>query len=370
MEIGVLLINLTLPICSRKIGCSPSQAYRQGNVGVVNTPGTINSNVDMTNSCGSSFAGGVEPAGVPRKIRLVNAINWCGTTSPNIIGCSPTPGTCVVVVRFTASQEGILWTHEFGHSKGLPHRTDDPNAIMQPIISPTRTVFNQTECNAIRQLGFFEFHGLASQTVNQTATMKVPIQDFVMQTFAHGVPYEEARQYNSTDLNSIIPWLSQNDKMAYWSNVVTVIGIVADNRSSAVLRKHISSPGSGLLPLDDYKSRVSAIISLGYVVNGNKDREARAFLNTHNTPASWVGTTWRAPYHTSDDERNIDLAAADVLGLGLIGDKLAEDALASALSAISTDDKYASLAAAIRQAKDSNAAIEKGGLRGYYSIAR
>jgi len=86
---------------------------------------------------------------LPGNIKVVNQINWCGGFSPNIIGCAPIPGTSLAVVRFTASQEGILWLHEFGHNQGLNHR-NDPNAVMNPVIAPTRRFVDSTECNAYR----------------------------------------------------------------------------------------------------------------------------------------------------------------------------------------------------------------------------
>jgi hypothetical protein len=70
-------------------------------------------------------------------VAVVNQINWCGALIPNVIGCAPVPGSSMVVVRYIPSQEGILWAHEYGHTKGLPHRNDDPNAVMNGIINST-----------------------------------------------------------------------------------------------------------------------------------------------------------------------------------------------------------------------------------------
>ena len=86
----------------------------------------------------------------PGNVKVVNAINWCGGLAPNIIGCAPVPGNALAVVRFTANQEGILWAHEYGHNKGLNHRTDDQNVIMFPSIATNRLRVNQAECDAYR----------------------------------------------------------------------------------------------------------------------------------------------------------------------------------------------------------------------------
>lgn len=87
--------------------------------------------------------------GLSGNVKVVNEINWCGSLAPGIIGCAPVPGNSLVVVRFTNSMEGVLWIHEFGHNKGLPHR-DIANAIMRPFIGVDHRRMNSSECNAYR----------------------------------------------------------------------------------------------------------------------------------------------------------------------------------------------------------------------------
>lgn len=85
--------------------------------------------------------------GVLGEVKVVRQINWCGTFSPNIIGCAPVPGSSLVVVRFATDQEGILWVHERGHNQGLEHRTDT-GAVMNPFIDVTHRRVNDAECRA------------------------------------------------------------------------------------------------------------------------------------------------------------------------------------------------------------------------------
>jgi hypothetical protein len=85
--------------------------------------------------------------GLPGYVKVVNQINWCDGIGFNIIGCAPTPGSSLAVVRFTTiHQEGILWAHEYGHTQGLPHRSG--NVVMNGVIGPKNTRVNATECNA------------------------------------------------------------------------------------------------------------------------------------------------------------------------------------------------------------------------------
>jgi hypothetical protein len=52
---------------------------------------------------------------------------------------------------FQASWEGILWLHEYGHTRGLNHRDDDPNAVMNGSISSTRLWVTSSECTAYKK---------------------------------------------------------------------------------------------------------------------------------------------------------------------------------------------------------------------------
>ena len=73
------------------------ELVRQGNVTTFTAgDGSIDSQAEFT-------AVVINP---PGNIKVVNAINWCGSLSPNIIGCAPVPGNALAVVRFTENQEG------------------------------------------------------------------------------------------------------------------------------------------------------------------------------------------------------------------------------------------------------------------------
>ena len=119
------------------VACSV-RLFRQGNVSAFNNGnGMINSNADFNTING--LAG---------RVKVVNQINWCGGLIPNVIGCAPVPGNSQVVVRFTANQEGILWAHEYGHTRNLSHVTG-ATSIMNGTIGTTHTRVTQNECNSM-----------------------------------------------------------------------------------------------------------------------------------------------------------------------------------------------------------------------------
>jgi hypothetical protein len=113
---------------------------RQGNVSVFSTgDGTINDQSEYATI-----------RDLPGRVKAVNQINWCGTIMPNIIGCAPTPGNSQLVVRSPGAAEGVLWAHEYGHTRGLPHR-DVSNALMNRTNGLTNTRVNSSECASFHQ---------------------------------------------------------------------------------------------------------------------------------------------------------------------------------------------------------------------------
>ena len=134
---------------------------RSGNVGTINTGnGVINTAAELSAVFGAAG-----------NVKVVNDVNFCGGMfNTSIIGCGQTPGTSFITERFTASQEGLLWTHEFGHNQGLPHRTDTSDAIMFPSIGSNRRRVNQTECNAYRGSSAL-MASVVTETLPSSATM-------------------------------------------------------------------------------------------------------------------------------------------------------------------------------------------------------
>lgn len=83
------------------------------------------------------------------KVKIVNAINWCGAIIPNVVGCSPMPGSSQLGIRFgTTHQEAIMWAHEYGHTRGLAHRAG--TYVMNGTIANANTRVTATECTAYK----------------------------------------------------------------------------------------------------------------------------------------------------------------------------------------------------------------------------
>ncbi len=110
-------------------------------------------------------------------VKVVHNVRYCGgiregdpetgTLGPTLIGCAHLPGRSMAVERLNNeslegiqlegnSIEGILWPHEFGHTKGLYHPAqscalnNDPQALMLPEIWTANTKLSGQECFGFR----------------------------------------------------------------------------------------------------------------------------------------------------------------------------------------------------------------------------
>jgi len=87
----------------------------------------------------------------PGNVKLVDEINWCGTYVV-AYGCAPMGGSSLAVVPASSNTlAGILWAHEYGHTKGLGHRDADNQAVMYYSISAYPKKVSQAECSAFRE---------------------------------------------------------------------------------------------------------------------------------------------------------------------------------------------------------------------------
>jgi hypothetical protein len=163
---------------------------RDGSVSSFNVgDGTINSQDDYAAVCS-----------IPGRIHVVNQINYCGgLISSNIIGCSDTPGGCMIVARLDdLDLEAVCWIHEFGHNCGLQHRNpDNITAVMNRQIDPAESRrVNDAECAAYSagpplasRLGA----ALPTHHAGPPRMRNMPLRSFLRRTFVHGVPYNVVR---------------------------------------------------------------------------------------------------------------------------------------------------------------------------------
>lgn len=286
--------------------------------------------------------------GLPGAVKVVNDINFCGAANPLAIGCAPRPGNSLVVVRFIANQEGILWAHEFGHNKGLPHRSS-ATAVMNGTIGVNRLGVSSAECGNYRNLAqagissspnvallqsperSTGYHQILAGFGTEEATQRdtaIDIAEFVRQTFIDRLPYEEATKYSVDVIPTLLAMLNNRAEERHWPNIILVLSLIGDDR---VVNELIGFVGRdrGQLSADHYRAKTALVMSLGYLINKTGSRRALDYLRSGLDPRVWparVGSNM-AQYQRSPIERNHDFAKHALLGLSVSGNAEAGSAL-------------------------------------------
>ena len=84
-------------------------------------------------------------------VKVVTAINFCGGVPVEAAGCAPAGSTLVLISDLSQPHWGEALIHEFGHNKGLSHRTTPGSPFMHTTLSGNDEV-NAAEC-AVYHMG-------------------------------------------------------------------------------------------------------------------------------------------------------------------------------------------------------------------------
>ena len=308
---------------------------------------------------------------VPGYVKVVNDIDFCGETIPNVIGCALRGIETMVVVRVDEDLEGNLWGHEFGHTQGLEHR-ENVNAIMNPFLVETALGVSTPECNAFKQgisasggaaAAAGVGGGIASGQTGTSGDVTSDIRSFVRRLYIYGVPYQRARAYGTAQLPTLRAMLVDPGQAAYWSNIVTVMSIIGDESIASDLLKFVRTGGGKISP-EHYRAKATAIVSLGYLINKTGSPTALNFLSKGLDPDAWpslVGSNL-ASYQKSVDERDEHLTQKAILGLALSGHPRAKDLLQNLLNSPATPGQ--------QKFRDANREVIEDALEEHEKVAR
>lgn len=287
--------------------------------------GIINSQKDYDAVCGESTHS--------HRIYIVNQILFCGGNKPDpgfvFIGCSDTPGGCMILVRTDEAEEPVLWMHEYGHNRGLNHRNNN-FAVMNGTIETDHRRVNAAERDAYQ--GGVRFMSPAQDETPQPTDRPKNVRDFVHQKFIHGVPYEEASSYPRDVIPELLEMLEDPREERYWPNIAATICMIGDPRSIEPLVRFIRS-GEGTLSRYEYDAKTVALMNLGFLIrkSGVDDAsDAFNYLREGLNPETWRNEIgWRNPYNLNHEEQNVQLAKVAVWGLALTGAPEAAEVLRS-----------------------------------------
>jgi hypothetical protein len=349
---------------------TPVRFVRNGPVQVLpaNIPATIQTEADLYALLDAGSG-----------VKIVQAIQWCGGPGGSIIGCAPvgSPTVNLAAVRFTANQEGLIWVHEYGHNTGLPHRTDDPRAVMYPSVGVDHNVVNAAE-SASYLAGPV---AVTAQVMASSCAMAVAIQPpqdvraFVSQHWIQGIPYQAASQYGEADAKLLLEWLNAPEQHEeFLPEIVTTLGFIGSEIAVQPLIDFVQNPRA---TRNVFKAKHAALIHLGDLVNKSGSQAALDFLTQVATDAGMANNLAlpRATIAAAEaavagvDAPDADTIAAELAVSATFGLALAGKAEAEAtLSGIANGTNAS---AAVRRAATEAVALSQTvraqGQKAYYS---
>ncbi len=256
---------------------------------------------------------------IDANVIVVPDINWCAEPSVSAMGCSPNPGSKILVER-DAVFSGILWAHEYGHTRGLHHR-DDADVVMRKFTGESHRRINQTENNAYRR-SLLAFAARLAGGQNSPEALsedaKVPVTEFVQRVYAHGVPWDEASSYTGEDVPAVLSILNNPEKKAFHANAIETLALIGDERCVKPVVDYFFKDGE--MTLAEYRAKLAALMHFGTLHNKTKsDGPLNHLIRGIREPDYWKETVqWHAP-RMDQERRRRDLANMNVWGLALSG---------------------------------------------------
>ncbi len=197
----------------------------------------------------------------------------------------------------------------------------------------------------------------------------LPVEQFVRQTYIHGLPYLEANKYDSTAIPILTRMLRDRAEEEHWANVVGTLGAIGNQQVFLELTTFLAR-GTGLVSAREYDAKSAVLIALGYLSHRSGDDTVLTYLIESADPRAWERRqlAWGSPFHDSIRARDEQLSTMAVIALGLSGRERAREALVELQE--DTDPAIEEFSRRIddvtRDALQTWAVVSDIGLEGYY----
>lgn len=324
----------------------------------------ISSSTEMDKACGLLGFGVV-----------TNQITYCDGFGSSFVGCAR-PGCMVVVPYGSGSGRSTLWAHEFGHTRALPHRNGSGNIMNWSIsINDGGTLINSGECSAyVNPVTSFFFGFLPGEEGDDA---KMSLQDFVSQTFVHGIPYEKATAYGPEVVPELIGILRDAKQEDKWSTAATMLAMIGEPQGVDAVIEFIEKADATDPSSLSAWARRNAVLSLGYSAGKDTGTKPLQYLQDSLQPEAWKKRGLRDAkgpqpriLKTDEDDIEIDeetgldeeLTEMAVIGLALSGRAEARKALENYTRAPGRSQRDKALA---DNALREHAKVSNKGIRAY-----
>ncbi len=197
--------------------------------------------------------------------------------------------------------------------------------------------------------------------------------EFVQKVYVSGIPFDEASQYQSSDVPVLLQMLENPNEKPHWANIALLLEIIGDEKALNGLIAFIERDPGGELTESHYIAKTSAIMGLGYLINKSNSKKALNYLVQSASPNTWANrkVPGLTKLHVTTEERNMDMAKYAILGLALAGTKESGQALRQLQTQAASASTSTSFAAVqkdgvLSEAISEHQEISTKGLSGYY----
>lgn len=169
-----------------------------------------------------------------------------------------------------------------------------------------------------------------------TTMLAMPVQgdvaklrDFVEQVYPHGVPMEQAQQFNAVDSLVLHEWLQNRPAMApYHGTMLQLMGFIGADHSGQQIAAYIEA-GQGTIDEQAFDAKLDGLMALGYLLHQTDDPIALQYLIDSLDVPTWQqrDLQWQVASLADESSLLVQLSQQAAIALALSGHPLAAEAL-------------------------------------------
>lgn len=292
---------------------------RSGDVRVISGPGVVSSPEDRAR---------IGASGVT--IGIVDAIQFCSSGKPGVVGCTPIGGNYMVLVR-QSRYEDIIWAHELGHMTGLNHRAGN-DALMNVSAGASRRSLVSNEAGAFeKRRGGSGVAAIVSEaTTSGDGPAPQSAGEFLNTLYIHGIPYSHVANFGPADAEKFKAVLRNPSLKSQWVNASVALAAVGTPDAVNHVRDFVAA-GRGQLGHREYQAKLAAVVGLGYGARKANPAALDQLAKYTSTDAWKKEVHWTAPESSTNETEEKTLTSASFSGLAISGEKEAGDVLTAAV---------------------------------------
>lgn len=163
------------------------------------------------------------------------------------------------------------------------------------------------------------------------ATAEPAVEDVVHQVvraaYYHGLPYQLAHGLGPEAVPTLLELLERDEEREHWANVVTVLGMIGDDRATEPLIDFLERRFTGRVDGAAYRALLEVPASLGLLARDPSSR-AFAYLVDGTSLEAWQGRAlpWVVPPLQPAD-RDLLMLRRSIVGLGFSGTEAGRESL-------------------------------------------